>query len=140
MSPGPIDELRAAFEQPFWNLGRNAAQDRATVLVSWPSVPVELVRAAGLSPVFARGRGVPTPAADRVLVPTAALSSRDGAPGVWVLQREGNDTRTRFFPIEAGPAEGDRTTIVKGLSGGERVVLDPPEGLKDGERVTVADR
>ena len=90
--------------------------------------------------VFLREGTKVSGAADRVLVPTAALSSRDGAPGVWVLQREGNDTRTRFFPIEAGPAEGDRTTIVKGLSGGERVVLDPPEGLKDGERVTVADR
>ena len=38
-------------------------------MISWPSVPVELVRAAGFSPVFARGRGTPTPAADRVLEP-----------------------------------------------------------------------
>jgi benzoyl-CoA reductase/2-hydroxyglutaryl-CoA dehydratase subunit BcrC/BadD/HgdB len=36
-------------------------------VISWPSVPIELVRTAGFSPVFARGRGAPTPAADRVL-------------------------------------------------------------------------
>ena len=43
--------------------------DRETVVMSWPSVPVEIVRAAGLSPVVARGRSAPTPAADRVLEP-----------------------------------------------------------------------
>ena len=69
MSASAIDELRAAFEEPFWELGRDAARDRQTVLISWPSVPVELVRAAGFLPVFARGRGTPTPAADRVLEP-----------------------------------------------------------------------
>ena len=69
MSARAIAELRAAFEEPFWKLGRDAARDRETVLLSWPSVPVELVRAAGFLPVFARGRGTPTPAADRVLEP-----------------------------------------------------------------------
>ena len=69
MSASPIDELRAAFDDPFWELGRGAARDRETVVMSWPSVPVELVRAAGLLPVFARGRNTPTPAADRVLEP-----------------------------------------------------------------------
>ena len=69
MSASAIDELRAAFEEPFWALGRDAARDRGTVVMSWPSVPVELVRAAGFSPVFARGRSTPTPAADRVLEP-----------------------------------------------------------------------
>lgn len=64
-----IDELRAGFDEPFWALGRDAARDRGTVVVSWPSVPVELVRAAGFSPVFARGRSAPTPAAERVLEP-----------------------------------------------------------------------
>jgi benzoyl-CoA reductase/2-hydroxyglutaryl-CoA dehydratase subunit BcrC/BadD/HgdB len=67
MSASAIAELRAAFDEPFWDLGRAAARDRETVLLSWPSVPVELVRAAGFAPVFARGAGAPTPAADRVL-------------------------------------------------------------------------
>ncbi len=69
MSASAIDELRAAFEGPFWALGGDAASDRAAVVLSWPSVPVEIVRAAGFSPVFARGRSAPTPAADRVLEP-----------------------------------------------------------------------
>lgn len=69
MGASDIDELRAGFELPFWALGADAAADRGTVVVSWPSVPVEIVRAAGFSPVFARGSAAPTPAADRVLEP-----------------------------------------------------------------------
>lgn len=69
MSASAIAELRAAFEDPFPALGRNAARDRETIVVSWPSVPVELVHSAGFFPVFARGRSAPTPAADRVLEP-----------------------------------------------------------------------
>jgi hypothetical protein len=69
MSASVIDELRAGFDEPFWALGRDARSDHEIVVVSWPAVPVELVRAAGLVPVFARGRDLPTPAADRVLEP-----------------------------------------------------------------------
>lgn len=69
MSASPIDELRAGFEEPFAALGRDAARDGRAVVVSWPSLPVELVRAAGFTPVFPRGGGAPTPAADRVLEP-----------------------------------------------------------------------
>ena len=69
MSASAIAELRAAFEDPFWALGRDASRDRETVVLSWPSVPVELVYAAGLVPIFARGRSARTPAADRVLEP-----------------------------------------------------------------------
>ena len=69
MSASVIDELRAGFDEPFRALGRDAARDRETIVVSWPSVPVEIVRAAGFVPVFARGHNRPTPAADRVLEP-----------------------------------------------------------------------
>jgi hypothetical protein len=69
VSLGAIDELRAGFEEPFGSLGRDAASDARTVVVSWPSVPVELVRAAGFAPVVARGRNAATSAADRVLEP-----------------------------------------------------------------------
>ncbi len=69
MSARAVAELRAEFDQPFWMLGSNATRDGTTVVASWPSLPVELVHAAQLLPVFARGRNEPTPAADRVLEP-----------------------------------------------------------------------
>jgi RND family efflux transporter MFP subunit len=75
---------------------------------------------------------------DRVLVPAAAVRERDGKPGVWILDREGSDLRTRYLPFEAGSREGDAVVARSGLSGGERLVLDPPADLKEGERVTLA--
>lgn len=69
MGASDIDELRAGFELPFWALGTGGASDRGTVVIAWPSVPVEIVRAAGFAPVFARGSAGPTPAANRVLEP-----------------------------------------------------------------------
>jgi len=77
-------------------------------------------------------------AADRILVPTAALVDRGGRRGVFLLEREGTEERVRFTPVEAGAAEGDRTVARGGLSGGERVVLDPAADLADGSRVTLS--
>jgi RND family efflux transporter MFP subunit len=76
--------------------------------------------------------------AERVLVPAAAVATRDGRKGVWLLEKEGTDRRVRFVPVETGAADGDRVVARSGLAGGERVVLDPPADLKDGERVTLA--
>jgi benzoyl-CoA reductase/2-hydroxyglutaryl-CoA dehydratase subunit BcrC/BadD/HgdB len=69
MNASAIDELRTAFDEPFWTIGRDAARDRGTVVISWPSVPVELIRAAGFAPIIARASHAPTPAAERVLEP-----------------------------------------------------------------------
>ena len=41
-----IDELTAAFDNRFSDLGRHEGRDRSVVLTSWPSVPVEIVRAS----------------------------------------------------------------------------------------------
>ena len=47
MGTSAIAELTAGFEEPFRELGRDAARDRDAVVISWPSVPVEIIRAAG---------------------------------------------------------------------------------------------
>ena len=67
MSSSAVAELSAGFEVPFAALGHDAEQDRSAVVISWPSVPVEIVRATGFRPVVARGIAAPTPAADAVL-------------------------------------------------------------------------
>lgn len=69
MDTSAIAELTAGFEEPFRVLGRDAARDRDAIVISWPSVPVEIIRAAGLRAVVARGGAEPTPAADAVLEP-----------------------------------------------------------------------
>ncbi len=67
MRANALAELTAGFEAPFGALGRDAREDRDAVVITWPSVPVEIVRAAGFRPVVARGSAAPTPAADDVL-------------------------------------------------------------------------
>ena len=62
-----ITRLTDAFEDPSpWRTVAAAGGPR-TVAISWPAVPIELVRAAGLRPVVVRGGCEATPAADAQL-------------------------------------------------------------------------
>jgi RND family efflux transporter MFP subunit len=72
----------------------------------------------------------------RVFVPAAAVRTDGAATIVWVV-RDGAVVRTE---IEAGPVSGGRREVRSGLTGGESVVLDPPQGLEQGERVNVVTR
>jgi benzoyl-CoA reductase/2-hydroxyglutaryl-CoA dehydratase subunit BcrC/BadD/HgdB len=69
MSASASEELRAGFAEPFLTLGTGAARTAAAIVISWPSVPIEIVRAAGFAPIVAHGHAAPTPAAARVLEP-----------------------------------------------------------------------
>lgn len=67
----------------------------------------------------------------RILVPKEAIVRRDGAAGVFVVERD----RARFVTVRTGPEEDGRIRVLDGLRGGEQVVLRPPEDLRDGGRV-----
>lgn len=75
--------------------------------------------------------------AERVTVPSEAVTERGGRPGVFLLVKESAETRVRFAAVKPGGSSGGRTEIAEGLSGGERLVLDPAAGLADGDLVTV---
>ena len=64
-----IDTLTAAFNDAFAHLGESADLDRHVVVTSWPSVPVEAIRASRLRLVVAKGSTVATPLADGHLEP-----------------------------------------------------------------------
>jgi benzoyl-CoA reductase/2-hydroxyglutaryl-CoA dehydratase subunit BcrC/BadD/HgdB len=64
-----IATLTAAFESTFTTPGLLRDRDVPAVVLSWPSVPIEIIRAARLRPVIARGSVAPTPAADAHLEP-----------------------------------------------------------------------
>ena len=61
--------LTDAFEDQ--SVRHGGASDHAdpVVVISWPAVPIELVRAAGLRPVMIRGAAAATPLADQWLEP-----------------------------------------------------------------------
>ncbi|MBK8975521.1 MAG: efflux RND transporter periplasmic adaptor subunit [Planctomycetes bacterium] len=69
-----------------------------------------------------------------ILVPQDAVV-RDSArgEGVFVYARGAVTFRT----VRVGARDGRRATVEQGLDAGERIVLDPPADLRDGDRVKV---
>jgi multidrug efflux pump subunit AcrA (membrane-fusion protein) len=76
------------------------------------------------------GQAVAAPA---VVVPKAAVRSIDGRSIVFVL----NEDRVERRAVSVGLENGDQIELASGVHGGERVVVDGPASLKDGDRVKV---
>jgi len=67
---------------------------------------------------------------EAVLVPFSALTTRSGIVGVFVV--DGNVAK--FVPVTQISQEKDNIAV-KGLNGGEKVILYPPANLSDGQRL-----
>jgi len=76
--------------------------------------------------------GKAAPAGSSVIVPKAALQNRDGRDVVWVVR----DGRVERRAVTIAQTSGDESTIAAGLSGGEKVVVNPPSGLADGAKIS----
>lgn len=72
----------------------------------------------------------------RLAAGRSALVNLNGKTFAYLL--EGN--RVRETPVRVGATFGDMVEILSGLKAGDRVVVTPPKGLKDGSRVKVAER
>ena len=79
--------------------------------------------------------GPRTTGAARLQVPAAALRRQDGKDRVFVVE----DGRVERRAIVVERTQGGRVTVAAGLSPGERVVLDPPDDLKDGDQIEEID-
>lgn len=67
----------------------------------------------------------------KAVVPSAAVTERDGAKVVFVLDQG----QAHMVPVELGPALAGGFELVRGPAAGTRVVADPPEKLADGQAV-----
>jgi hypothetical protein len=76
--------------------------------------------------------GTATPVA-RVSVPKAAVKSENGRSVVFVVREDRVERRA----VSAGAGTGDHVEVLSGLSAGERVVIEGPPTLKDGDRVRI---
>jgi HlyD family secretion protein len=72
-------------------------------------------------------------AAPRVLVPKGAVKTADGRSIVFVLKNDRVERRA----VSVGLENGDQVEVLSGVSAGERVVVDGPQTLKDGDKVKV---
>jgi RND family efflux transporter MFP subunit len=67
-----------------------------------------------------------------VVVPKAAVQNIDNRNLVWVVR----DGRVERRGVTVAQTQGGESTIAAGLSGGEKVVVNPPSGLADGGRIS----
>ena len=67
-------------------------------------------------------------------IPRTAVRQRDGQAIVWLV-REG---RVERRAVTLGPDRGEEVTIVAGLGGGDRVVVNGPDNLVEGVSVMEA--
>ena len=81
--------------------------------------------------MYATARIVTAAAADGVIVPREAVTTRAGARVVLKVQ---GDT-VRAVPVTEGLTDGQRVQIVSGLAAGDTVVTDARRQLSDGARV-----
>lgn len=77
--------------------------------------------------------GTAKPAGPRLLAPKAAVRTADGRKIVFVLR----DDRVERRAVSVGLEQGDQVEVLSGVSAGERVVIDGPATLKDGDKVKV---
>lgn len=70
-------------------------------------------------------------AASAVVVSKAAVRKDDGRDGVWVVE----DGRLARRAVTLGLVNGDEVTVNAGLVAGERVVIEGPAKLAEGQRV-----
>ncbi len=114
-----------------------ADRQKATVLVKVAILDRDprILPEMGAKVVFSSEGETPAAAPPRrVSVPAAAVVGEGPAAKVWVIENQKVSART----VEVGRATGDRVEIRSGLAGGERIVVSPPPGLKEGLRVRPA--
>ncbi len=76
------------------------------------------------------------PAPRSVTIPRAAVRQRDGRDVVWVVR----DGRVERRAVSVAQAGRDEVIVAAGLGAGDRVVVEGPEDLADGDRVTEGGR
>jgi RND family efflux transporter MFP subunit len=109
---------------------------KVTILDEDPNLKPEMsAKATFLEPLQADADAA-GPVRSTVLVPSGAVVTRDGKTQVFEVV----DGRAKAVAITTGPVRQDRVVVTDGLVGSETLVTSPPEGLKDGDRVTVRRR
>jgi HlyD family secretion protein len=88
-----------------------------------------------ISPVSDGGEAPAESGAEALMVPlSAVIRGPDGEDAVLVFERG----QVRRATVDLGARDASRVIVTSGLRVGDRVVLDPPTGLDDGDRARPA--
>ncbi len=103
------------------------SKNRTFVVKARPEDPERKLRPG----MFVQVKITPPVAAKTALVPKDAVATREGKSMVFVLK--GDTVQGRV--VTAGPVQNGTVGVTAGLDAGEEVVVSPPAGLKDGDKV-----
>ncbi len=71
------------------------------------------------------------------LIPATALIARAAGPQVLTVR---DDRTVHYQDVQLGRDLGQSVEVLSGLTGRERLVVNPPDGLKEGARVAAEER
>jgi RND family efflux transporter MFP subunit len=94
-------------------------------------LPDMSAKVAFLSRPLAAGERKP-----RLAVLQAALAERGEGPVAFLVE----ENRVRLTSVRTEGKLGEMVEVVSGLKAGDRVVLNPPKGLREGSRIKIAER
>ena len=120
-----IPSRGAAFDGELTELS-SAADPGAHTVLAKVRVPAGVTARSG---EFARVRIAGAPVA-ALMVPASAVATVGQLQRVFVARGDG---RAGLRLVRAGAARGERVEILSGLEDGERVVVAPPPGLREGQ-------
>jgi hypothetical protein len=70
------------------------------------------------------------------VIPATALVARTAGPQVVTVRGDGS---IHYVSVQLGRDLGQTIEVVAGLTGTERLVVNPPDGLKEGGRVAATE-
>ncbi len=116
---------------PTADRGKATVKVRVALAVKDPRIVPEMgVRVSFLEKAPAAGAEAPK----GVRVPATAIIERDGKPSAFVLQA---DDKVQLQALQVGEALNKDKQVLAGLSAGQTVVVNPPDTLKDGDKVAL---
>ena len=86
--------------------------------------------------MYARVRFSLVPAEDVWVIPATALIARTAGPQVVSVRADGS---VHYVGVQLGRDLGQTIEVVAGLTGKERLVVNPPDGLTEGGRVAATE-
>ena len=138
----PVEAVLDAY--PDWRIPAHviatipsADRQKATVKVriGFEQLESRILPDMGVKVSFLNQRPISDAAAakPRLVVPKAAVRSADGRSIVFVMHTDRVERRA----VSVGSTLGDQTEVLSGVNAGERVVIEGPQTLKDGDKVKV---
>jgi len=107
---------------------------KVTILDRDPNLKPEMsAKATFLEATPSPGATSAAPSQPQILVPSQAVIIRDGGPRVFEVV----DGRARLLIVSTGATRQGQVVVTSGIGGTETLIVNPPPGLSDGNKVTV---